>query len=66
MSDSTFVFILIGVTAAAMASNRVRFDVVALVVMVVLMLSGILTVGESLAGFGSSVVMLVAGLQGCW
>ena len=59
-SDSTFVFLLIAVTAALMASNRVRFDIVALLVVLALMLSGILTVGEALAGFGSPVVMLVA------
>jgi di/tricarboxylate transporter len=40
----------------------VRFDIVALLVVLALMLSGVLTVGEALAGFGSSVVMLVAGL----
>jgi di/tricarboxylate transporter len=55
-----FVFGLIVVAAVAMASNRVRFDIIALLVVIILMLSGILTVGESLAGFGSSVVILVA------
>jgi di/tricarboxylate transporter len=59
-SDSTFVFLLVAVTAALMASNRLRFDIVALLVVLTLMLSGILTVGEALAGFGSPVVMLVA------
>ena len=59
-SDSSFVFALIAVTAALMASNKVRFDIVALMVVLALMLSGVLTVGEALAGFGSSVVMLVA------
>jgi di/tricarboxylate transporter len=59
-SDSTTVFLIIAVTAALMASNRVRFDIVALLVVLTLMLSGILTVGEALAGFGSPVVMLVA------
>jgi di/tricarboxylate transporter len=61
-SDSTFVFVVIAVAAALMASNRVRFDVIALMVVLALMLSGVLTVGEALAGFGSSVVILVAGL----
>jgi len=45
-----------------MASNRVRFDVVALLVVLALMLSGVLTPGEALSGFGSSVVILVAAL----
>lgn len=61
-SDTAFVFGLIAVAGALMASNRVRFDVVALGVVLALMLSGVLSVGESLAGFGSSVVIMVAGL----
>lgn len=54
--------VLIGVAAALMASNRVRFDIIALLVVLALMLSGVLSVGEALAGFGSPVVILVAGL----
>ncbi|MDJ0893065.1 MAG: SLC13 family permease [Gammaproteobacteria bacterium] len=57
-----FVFAVIGVAAVLMASNRVRFDMVALLVVLALMLSGTLSVGEALSGFGSSVVILVAGL----
>lgn len=60
--DAVFVFGLIGVAGALMASNRVRFDVVALLVLIALMLSGVLTVAQTLAGFGNSVVILVAGL----
>ncbi len=60
--ESILVFVMIGVAAILMASNRVRFDIVALLVVLALMLSGILSVGEALAGFGSSVVILVAGL----
>ncbi len=59
---STFVFAVIAIAAILMASNRVRFDIVALMVVMALMLSGVLTTGEALAGFGSSVVILVAGL----
>ena len=62
MSDSTFVFGLIGVAALMMASNRVRFDVVALLVVMSLILSGTLSVGDALSGFGSSVVVLIGGL----
>jgi len=60
--DAAFVFGLIAVAAAAMASNRIRYDVVALLVVLALILSGVLSVGQALAGFGSSVVVLVAGL----
>lgn len=60
--ETVFVFALIGFAGALMASNRVRFDVVALFVVLALMLSGVLTVEEALSGFGSPVVALVAGL----
>ena len=58
--EMIYVFGVIGGAAALMASNRVRFDIVALLVVLALMLSGVLTVGESLSGFGNSVVILVA------
>ena len=61
-NEAAFVFAVIAVAAALMASNRVRFDIVALLVVMALMLSGVLSIGEALAGFGSSVVALVAGL----
>ena len=60
--DAAFVFGLIIAAAVAMASNRIRYDIVALLVVIALMLSGTLSVSQSLAGFGSSVVLLVAGL----
>jgi di/tricarboxylate transporter len=60
--EAGFVFALIAVAGGLMASNRVRFDIVALLVVLALMLSGILSTGEALAGFGSSVVILVAAL----
>jgi di/tricarboxylate transporter len=62
ISDTTFVFVLMGVVAVLMASNRVRFDMVALFVVLALMLSGVLTVSEALSGFSNSVVIIVAGL----
>lgn len=60
--ETVFVFALIGVAGLMMATNRVRFDVVALLVVLALMLSEVLTVEEALSGFGSPVVALVAGL----
>ena len=61
-NDALFVFGLIAVAGALMASNKVRYDIVALLVVLALMLSGTLSVQESLAGFGSPVVIVVAGL----
>ena len=54
-----FVLALIVISAVLMASNKLRFDVIALMVVLALILSGILSVREALAGFGSSVVILV-------
>jgi di/tricarboxylate transporter len=50
--DAAFVFGLIAVAGALMASNRMRYDVVSLLVVLALMLSGVLTVNQALAGFG--------------
>jgi di/tricarboxylate transporter len=61
-SDTTTVFCLIGIAAVLMASNRVRFDLVALLVVVALILSGVLSVEAALSGFGSPVVVMIAGL----
>ncbi len=60
--ETVFVFALIAVAGAIMASNRVRFDVVAILVVIALSVSGVLSVNEAIAGFGSPVVALVAGL----
>jgi hypothetical protein len=60
--ETIFVLALIVVAALMMGSNRVRFDIVALLVVLALILSGVLSVKEALAGFGSPVVILVAGL----
>ena len=60
--DMLFVFGLLLVTIILFVSDRVRLDVVAVSVILVLMLSGLLTPGEALAGFGDPVVLLIAGL----
>jgi di/tricarboxylate transporter len=62
LSDANIVFVIVGVTAVLMASNRLRFDIIALLVVLALVLTGILSVDEALAGFGSPVVVLVATL----
>ncbi len=61
-SDATLVFYLIGLTAVMMASNRVRYDLIALLVLVTLALTGILTPTEAVAGFGATIIIMVAGL----
>ncbi len=60
--DMVFVFGVLGVAVVLFASGRVRLDVVALLVLLALMLSGILSVPEALAGFSDSVIIMIAGL----
>ena len=60
--DTIFVFSLVGLAGILFASGRVRLDVVALLVVVALAISGVLSPREALAGFGDPVVILVAGL----
>jgi len=61
-SDATLVFYLMGLAAIMMASNRVRYDLIALFVLIALALSGILTPAEAVAGFGATIIIMVAGL----
>ena len=60
--DMAFVFGVLGVAVVLFASGRVRLDVVALLVLLALMLGGVVSVPEALAGFSKSVVIMIAGL----
>ena len=60
--ETLFVFILLFVTIILFVSDRLRLDVVAVMVILALMLSGLLSPREALAGFGDPVVLLIAGL----
>ncbi len=61
-SDALFVFSVLAVAVVLFATDRLRPDVVALLVIVALSLGDILPVSVAVAGFGDSVVVLVAGL----
>ena len=60
--DALFVFGLLAVTVILFASDRLRPDVVALLVIVALILGGILPVSAAVAGFGDPLIILIAGL----
>ena len=60
--DAQFVFGLLAVTVVLFASDRLRPDVVAILVILALILGGSLTVSEAVAGFGDPLVPLIAGL----
>ena len=57
-----FVFLLLLITIILFVINRMRLDVVAILVILALMLSGLLSPKEALLGFGDPVVLLIAGL----
>lgn len=61
-NEMIFVFVLLTATIAVFVWDRFRMDVVALTVLAILALSGIITPSEAVAGFGSSVVLMIAGL----
>ena len=60
--DNIFLFSLLSVAILLFISNRVRLDVAAILVILALMLSGLLSPKQALAGFGDPVVILIAGL----
>ena len=60
--ETLFVFLILFVTIILFVSDRLRLDVVAILVILALMLSGLLSSNEALAGFGDPVVILIAGL----
>jgi len=61
-TDAAYVFTVLAVTIALFLSDRIRLDIVAILVVLALMLGGQLTSEEALAGFGDPVVVLIAGL----
>lgn len=62
-NEITFVFIVLVVMIALFVSDRIRLDLVAIMGMLALMLSGILTPAEAVAGFGDTTVLLIAALM---
>lgn len=62
MSDAVLVFAVLGITVALFASDRFRLDLVALVAMLALAISGVLTTGQALAGFAEPLTLMIAGL----
>lgn len=60
--DMLFVFGLLAITIALFISDRIRMDLVALMVVVVLATSGIITPSQAVSGFGDSVVIMIAAL----
>ncbi|MGQ9826706.1 MAG: SLC13 family permease [Roseiflexus sp.] len=56
------VFGILMLTVILFAGDRLRLDVVALIAVLLLLLTGILTPAEALAGFSDPIVLIIAGL----
>ena len=61
-ADGWLVFGVLGVTVALFVSDRLRLDLVALLAVIALMLTRVLTPDEALAGFSDDLVLIIAGL----
>jgi di/tricarboxylate transporter len=62
MFDLTIVLILLGAAILMFAINRPRLDVVALIMLLALPFTGVLTMSEALAGFSDPNIVLIAAL----
>src|SRR5262245_20020191 len=62
MTDLLIVLTLLGAAIVMFAINKPRLDAVALIMLVALPFTGILTMGEALAGFSDSNIVLIAAL----
>jgi di/tricarboxylate transporter len=60
--EIAFVLAVLALAAVGFSLERVSVDVVALAVLVALLVGGILTPAEALAGFASEAVVVIGGL----
>lgn len=60
--EMLLVFVILGVTIGLFISNRMRLDLVALLALLTLLVTGILTPAEGLAGFSDTAVISIASL----
>ena len=60
--EMIFVFGVLAGAVVLFVSDRVRLDIVAIMVILALTLGGIVTAREAVAGFGDPIIMLIAGL----
>lgn len=61
-SDAVVVFVVLGLTIALFVSDRVRLDLAALLGLLALVVLGVLTPPQALAGFADGVVIMIASL----
>jgi di/tricarboxylate transporter len=61
-TDTLIVFVILGLTVALFVSDRLRLDLVALMSLLALYLSGVLDTAQALAGFSDPLILMIAGL----
>ncbi len=61
-TDTLLVFVILAATVALFVSDRLRLDLVALMSLLSLLLTGILTPAQALAGFSDPLIIMIAGL----
>ena len=66
MVPTHYTFLVLIVTIALFAWDKLRADYVALASMFALFLGGILTPSQALQGFGDTMVIMIAALFRCW
>lgn len=62
MSSMVVVFLILGVALVLFIVDRIRVDLVALLALLALLLTGTITVTEALAGFSATIVIIIAAL----
>ncbi|WP_437836024.1 SLC13 family permease [Sorangium sp. So ce1153] len=62
MPEAVLTLAILGVTIVLFVSDRLRLDVVAMMSLLALTLSGVTTVPDALAGFSNPAVLMIAGL----
>ncbi len=60
--EMLFIFCLLMLTIVLFISDQIRMDLVALMVVVALAVSGVITPAETVSGFGQSIVVMIAAL----
>lgn len=58
----TITFTILAISIVLFMSNRIRTDLVAILALLALVLTGIIDVGEAFAGFGNTIVIMIVGL----
>ncbi|UJF24906.1 SLC13 family permease [Suttonella sp. R2A3] len=61
-AEIAFVYVLLLLTVVAFIIDRWRMDMVALMVVIVLAVSGVITPAEAVSGFGNTIVVMIAAL----